>query len=144
MKKPDVRPSGSDWLWRRAAYAIDSTERSRHFSRVPPTAVVRIEHSAFFDAGKGYYGSGLQSEQALPLYLGVVPAAVRQKVLDYLVHDIEVTHGGHTTAGIVGIKCTLEALSAAGRTDVALRMLARTDCKLRHSPLAALALRGRV
>jgi hypothetical protein len=33
-----------------AAYAIDSTERARHFSRVPPTAVVRIEHSAFFDA----------------------------------------------------------------------------------------------
>ena len=32
------------------AYLLDSTDRARHFSRVPPTWIVRIEHSAFFDA----------------------------------------------------------------------------------------------
>ena len=84
-------------------------------------------HATFYDAAKGYYGSGLQTEQSMPLYLGIVPAAVKSKVFDHLVHDIEVTNGGHTTSGIIGIKCALEVLSAAGRTDVALRMLARTD-----------------
>ena len=84
-------------------------------------------HATFYDAAKGYYGSGLQTEQSMPLYLGIVPAALKSKVFDHLVHDIEVTNGGHTTSGIIGIKCALEVLSAAGRTDVALRMLARTD-----------------
>ena len=34
----------------RAAYLLDSTDRAAHFSRVPPTAIVHVEHSAFFDA----------------------------------------------------------------------------------------------
>ena len=32
-----------------AAYQLDASERSAHFCHVPPTAVVRTEHSAFFD-----------------------------------------------------------------------------------------------
>ena len=40
---------GPSWL---AAYLLDSTPRSSHFSRVPPTAIVHVEHSAFFDAQK--------------------------------------------------------------------------------------------
>ena len=35
-----------------AAYLLDSSPRSARFSRVPPTAIVHVEHSAFFDAQK--------------------------------------------------------------------------------------------
>jgi len=44
-----------------------------------------------------------------------------------VIHDILVTHDGHTTSGIIGIKCMLEALSRLGRTDVVLRMLIEVD-----------------
>jgi alpha-L-rhamnosidase len=80
-------------------------------------------HSAFFNASAGFYGSGLQTEQALPLYLGIVPGSVKEALLAYTVNDILVTHGRHTTSGIIGIKCMLEVLSREGRADVALKML---------------------
>ena len=83
-------------------------------------------HSAFFNSTAGYYGSGLQSEQAFPLYLGIVPDDALSGVLNYTINDIMVTNKVHTTSGIVGWKTILEALSANGRTDVALAMLTQT------------------
>merc|ERR1712216_391732 len=76
-------------------------------------------HGAFYNP-QGHYKSGLQTEQAMPLYLGIVPDDVRGKVLNYTVNDIVNTHGTHTTSGIIGIKCMLEALTALGRSDLAL------------------------
>ena len=70
-------------------------------------------HSAFFDSGKGFYGSGLQTEQAMPLYLDIVPADVKAKVLAYTINDIQVTNTGHTTSGIIGIKVRAHACRAA-------------------------------
>ena len=84
-------------------------------------------HATFYNAAAGYYGSGLQSEQAFPLYLGIVPADVLPRVLNYTINDIMVTNKVHTTSGIVGWKTMLEALTANGRTDVALAMLQQTS-----------------
>jgi len=86
-------------------------------------AVAADFHRAFFNATAGYYGSGLQTEQSLPLFLGIVPAPMKPRVLAHLVHDIVDVQHNHTTSGIVGIKCTLEVLSREGYTDVALAML---------------------
>ena len=79
-------------------------------------------HAAFFDTGRGAYGSGMQTEQALPLYLGIVPADKYEAVVNHTVADIR-ARGMHTTCGIVGFKALLESLSAAGRTDMVLAML---------------------
>jgi alpha-L-rhamnosidase len=79
-------------------------------------------HTAFYDKGHGYYGTGLQTEQAMPLYLGIVPDQLKQAVLAFTVADIETTNSMHTTSGIIGIKCMLEALSGEGRSDIALAM----------------------
>ena len=45
------------------------------FDKVAP-----LFHAAFYDAGHGWYGSGLQTEQALPLYLDIVPAAEKVRL----------------------------------------------------------------
>jgi alpha-L-rhamnosidase len=83
-------------------------------------------HHSFYNETSGVYMSGLQTEQALPLYLGVVPDDVQPSVLTHLVNDIQVTHGGHTTSGIIGIKYGMEALSMLGRGDVALDLALQT------------------
>ncbi|KAG7347499.1 alpha-L-rhamnosidase [Nitzschia inconspicua] len=83
-------------------------------------------HDSFYNVTTGVYMSGLQTEQALPLYLGVVPDDVEQSVLNHLISDIEVTNGGHTTSGIIGIKYEMEALSILGRGDVALDLALQT------------------
>jgi len=80
-------------------------------------------HKAWYKPDKGYYANGMQTEQAMALYLDIVPADLKAAVLNYTIHDVMVTHRKHTTTGIIGIKCLLEVLAANGRADVALEML---------------------
>ena len=84
-------------------------------------------HDVFFNSTSGVYMSGLQTEQALPLYLGVVPKELQSSILSQLVHDIQVTQKGHTTSGIIGIKYCMEALSSYDRGDVALDLALQTS-----------------
>jgi alpha-L-rhamnosidase len=83
-------------------------------------------HEAFYNHTSGVYMSGLQTEQGLSLYLDVVPDSIRSSVLSYLINDIAVTNGGHTTSGIIGIKYVMEALSILDRADVALDLALQT------------------
>ena len=83
-------------------------------------------HDTFFNSSSGVYLSGLQTEQALPLYLGVVPSSVRDSVLSKLVEDIQMTQKNHTTSGIIGIKYLMEVLSLYDRGDVALDLALQT------------------
>ena len=83
-------------------------------------------NGVWYDAeAKSYSKNGasaMQTETALPLWLRIVPQADTDAVLASYVKDIMVTHDVHTTAGIVGLKFGLEALTMYGRTDVALAM----------------------
>ena len=45
-------------------------------------------HRAFFNTTTNNYGSGLQTEQAMPLYLGIVPENVKAQVMDNVIKDI--------------------------------------------------------
>jgi alpha-L-rhamnosidase len=84
-------------------------------------------HDAFFNSTSGVYMSGLQTEQALPLYLGVVPKELQASVLSNLIDDIQITQQGHTTSGIIGIKYAMEVLSLYDRGDVALDLALQTS-----------------
>jgi alpha-L-rhamnosidase len=82
-------------------------------------------HTAFFANGR--YGTGLQTEQALALWLQAPPTQqIFDAVFADLVNDIVVTQKMHTTSGIIGWKYVLEVLSRHGRTDVALGLNLQT------------------
>lgn len=72
--------------------------------------------------GDGVYGAGRQTEQATALELGLVPetehAAAEQRLIE-AVHRA----GERFDGGLVGSKHVFRALSRAGRTDLALKML---------------------
>jgi alpha-L-rhamnosidase len=57
----------------------------------------------------------------MPLALGLVPEDMKAKVLDVLIKDIE-AHDYHLTTGIFGTKYLFQALSNAGRDDIAYRI----------------------
>lgn len=69
----------------------------------------------------GKYDIGTQCCQAMPLALGLVPEDMKAKVLDVLIKDIE-AHDYHLTTGIFGTKYLFEALSDAGRDDIAYKI----------------------
>ncbi len=77
-----------------------------------------------------------QTAQAMPLALGIVEPAQADAVLARLVQDIE-NHNYHVTAGDIGFRYVLDALSQAGRDDVIARMLLRTDAPSYGAQLAA-------
>ena len=70
----------------------------------------------------GTYAFGLQTELALPIWLGIVPPEVLPNVSGALVREIE-AHDWHVTTGIVGTRALFEALGMLHRVDVALKML---------------------
>lgn len=76
---------------------------------------------AFLNPANGVYATGSQTAQAMPLVLGLVPAAQRAATLTALIGDIE-TRDHAVTAGDVGYRYVLRALAGGGRSDVIFAM----------------------
>ncbi len=90
----------------------------------------------FWNAEQGWYDTGSQTANAMPLVLGVVPADRRAAVLQHVVDDIH-AHQDHVTAGEIGYPYLLRALAQGGRDDVILAMMLRKDPPSYGSQLAA-------
>lgn len=73
----------------------------------------------FLKPGTGQFGAATQASQAFALYLGLAPAAEQPRALDVLTRNIVDAHQGHLATGIFGTKFLLNALTDAGRADVA-------------------------
>jgi alpha-L-rhamnosidase len=103
-------------------------------------ALARREADAFnrkfWDTEKGWYDTGSQTANAMPLALGIVPEERRAGVLAQVLADIE-AHDDHITTGEVGYPYLLRALMKAGRNDVVLAMMLRKDPPSYGSQLAA-------
>jgi len=80
-------------------------------------------NSAFYDSNNKVYGSGLQTENAMGLWLNC-PATQADKdmVLQNMIKDIMVTHGVHPTTGILGWKFMLEALTMHGHSEIGIAL----------------------
>ena len=78
--------------------------------------------NAKFYKGNGVYDNGRQTAQAFPLAFGVVPESERAAVEAKLAASVE-REGGHVDIGLLGSKHVFRALSRAGRTDLAFKML---------------------
>ena len=72
----------------------------------------------FWDEAAGGYGGNNQACNAISLYMELVPPERRGRVEDSLVRDV-LAHEQHLTTGNICTKYLLEALSDAGRADLA-------------------------
>lgn len=98
----------------------------------------RAAINAAFYKGDGVYDNGGQTAQALPLTLGIVPAPERKAVAAKLVEAVE-RAGCRIDVGLIGMKHLFRALSLAGRTDLAYRLLVNP---MPPSPVASWMKRG--
>lgn len=83
-------------------------------------------NEAFFVEDTGQYGTGSQASNAMPLALGLVDQDKQAAVFDQLIADIN-KHDGHTTSGDVAYRFVLQTLAEAGRSDLIINMLQKTD-----------------
>jgi alpha-L-rhamnosidase len=98
-----------------------SQEETRY--RTLAVEIRRAFFERFLEPGTGRFGPGTQASQATALHLGLVPDAEVEAATQVMVDEVIDRHGGHIAAGIFGTKYLLNALSAAGHTDIAYRMV---------------------
>ncbi len=96
----------------------------------------RAFNARFWNPAAGYYDTGSQTANAMPLQLGIVPEERRTEVLQHIVADIR-AHSDHVTTGEVGFPYLVRALMDNGRSDVMLALMLRTDPPSYGSQLAA-------
>ncbi|CAF4113656.1 unnamed protein product [Rotaria sordida] len=83
-------------------------------------------HQVFYNTSWNFYADGKQAAQVLALALpGVVPANVRDTVINQLVTDIN-QKGNHVTTGIVSTAQIYPILSDNGHHDLALELISST------------------
>ena len=81
-------------------------------------------NAKYLDRRTNLYGSGVQTELSVPLYWGVVPDELREKVAANLARRVAADNF-HLDVGLLGTKAILSALSENGQADVAYRLAAQ-------------------
>jgi alpha-L-rhamnosidase len=109
----------------KAAGALGRKEEQLRLETVAKKIAAEF-HRRLFNAEKGYYGSGSQTSNVLPLYFGMVPNELRQSVFEKLVENIE-SRGRHLSTGITATKQLLELLCQFGREDLAFAIATTED-----------------
>jgi alpha-L-rhamnosidase len=84
-------------------------------------AEIRVAYRERFRREDGLFGSGSQTSLALALALGLAAEEDRPRLVAALARDVE--EKGYATAGGIGHRFLLRALTEGGRTDLIHRML---------------------
>jgi alpha-L-rhamnosidase len=82
-------------------------------------------HRSFWREAESGYGSGNQACNAIALYLKLVPAEFRERVISALVRDVA-KHDYHLTTGNLCTKYLLEVLSKEGHAETAVAIATQT------------------
>ena len=99
----------------------EDTERYRAVRQ----AAVEAFNRRFWDEQAGWYGTGSQSCNVLPLYMNLVPAERRARVIAALLQSVAV-RDDHPTTGNLCTKYLLETLAEVGGEERALRLATHT------------------
>ena len=81
-------------------------------------------NTKYLNAETGIYGSGIQTELSAPLFWGLVPDDIKDKVAVNLAKRVEADQF-HLDVGLLGQKAILNALSENGYADVAYKVAAQ-------------------
>lgn len=108
-----------------ATLILGKTEDAERYARLA-NDIKAAYNQKFFNDSCGYYDRGSQTANAISLVTGLAEGEMAEKALDALVADIE-NRGYALTAGDVGYKYVLEALTRGGRAETVFRMNNRYD-----------------
>ncbi len=117
----------------RLASILDRGEEARHYEELS-SSILEAFNNAFL--GEAQYAAirvsrvdtyPNQTSNALPLYLDMVPAEKKARVLGSLLQSVVRQQDGHVDTGILGTRYILDVLVESGHPDVAYRMATHTS-----------------
>lgn len=89
-------------------------------------SVKKAFNEAFYDPATGQYGTGSQTANAMPLYLGLATEDNHDRVQKSLLDQLKATDY-RLTSGDIGYRYLLRALEEAGASEVIYKMNNRVD-----------------
>lgn len=88
--------------------------------------ITAIYNSRYLDTLTGNYANGTVTANILPLWFGMVPSKLEDKVFDNIISKTMNDFGGHVSTGVVGIQQLMRTLTHYGRSDLALHLATDT------------------
>ncbi len=88
---------------------------------------IRKKLNARMNPANGAYAEDSQTLQALALAWKICEPTDRQKVFDYLCHNIVETRKGHLSTGVPATRDLFKVLTELGRGDLAMEMMKQND-----------------
>jgi len=85
------------------------------------TQIKNAINAKYLNSNTGQYANGYQTEQAVPLYWGIVPESLRKKAAAILAASVA-ANNYHLDVGILGAKAILSALSDNGQAETAYKL----------------------
>ena len=102
---------------------FNKTEDYKYYSALA-NKIKNAINDKFLNRETGIYGSGVQTEQSVPLQWGIVPEELKRKVARNLAKQVEAA-GFHLDVGVLGAKAILNALSENGEAETAYKLAAQ-------------------
>ena len=103
------------------AEILGYTEDVDFFQKEITTTTVAF-NDKYFNRVTGVYANNTVTANILPLWFGMVPKGLEDKVLESIVDKTENECSGHVSTGVVGIQQLMRCLTEYGRGDLAFKI----------------------
>ena len=103
------------------AEVLGYTEDVDFFRQEITTATIAF-NDKYFNRVTGIYANNTVTANILPLWFGMVPKGLEDKVLESIVDKTLNEYGGHVSTGVVGIQQLMRCLTEYGRGDLAFKI----------------------
>ena len=103
------------------AEILDFTEDVDFFNQEITTTTIAF-NDKYFNRVTGVYANNTVTANILPLWFGMVPKGLENKVLESIVDKTMNECGGHVSTGVIGIQQLMRCLTEYGRGDLALKI----------------------
>jgi alpha-L-rhamnosidase len=80
----------------------------------------------FYNGEKKYYSNNTVTANLLPLYFGICPDSIKEKVFENIYHKIHVESKDHTTTGLIGTQYLFRGLTDYNNTNLAFTLASNT------------------
>ncbi len=80
----------------------------------------------FYNEGQYNYSNNTITANLLPLYFGICPDSLKEKVFAHIYHKIHVESNDHISTGLIGTQFLMRGLSEYGNTDMAFKLASST------------------
>ncbi|MBQ8957507.1 MAG: family 78 glycoside hydrolase catalytic domain [Bacteroidales bacterium] len=103
------------------AELLGKADDAAFFNQEITTSTVAF-NDKYFNRVTGIYANNTVTANILPLWFGMVPKGLEDKVLESIVDKTMNECGGHVSTGVIGIQQLMRCLTEYGRGDLALKI----------------------